>query len=96
MLKLQKQEHRLYAAIGTSPAVVFGTHELLEGHATSHPSQVRYMDEHYVDQEVVVANRCVTSQGPGTAIQFSLKLVALLCGEHEAFRVAEQLLYPMP
>jgi 4-methyl-5(b-hydroxyethyl)-thiazole monophosphate biosynthesis len=35
----------------------------------------------YVDQRVVVDGRVVTSQGPGTAMEFSLKLVELFSGK---------------
>ena len=40
-------------------------------------------DEHLVqgDERVVCAGTVVTSQGPGTALEFSLALVAQLCGQ---------------
>jgi 4-methyl-5(b-hydroxyethyl)-thiazole monophosphate biosynthesis len=41
---------------------------------------------------VVVHGRCVTSQGPGTAIEFALTLVALLFDEARAAEVAAPML----
>ncbi|TMW56841.1 hypothetical protein Poli38472_006851 [Pythium oligandrum] len=96
MLKLQKQEQRWYAAIDTAPSTVFITHDLLPAHATCHPSKVRFMNEHFINEEVVLMGRCVTSQGPGTAMAFSLKLVEVLCGPEQANKVAQQVLVPFP
>jgi putative intracellular protease/amidase len=42
-----------------------------------------------VDARVVVDGTCVTSRGPGTALEFALKLVELLYGEDKAREVAE-------
>jgi len=36
------------------------------------------------ESRVVVDEKCVTSRGPGTALEFSLKLVELLYGEEKA------------
>jgi putative intracellular protease/amidase len=42
-----------------------------------------------VEGRVVVDGTCVTSRGPGTALEFALKLVELLYGEDKAREVAE-------
>ena len=44
------------------------------------------------DEPVVVDGHCVTSQGPGTAIAFALKLVELLFGAAKARDVADAML----
>lgn len=67
MLRRQKQEERLYAAIVASPAVVFRHHGLL-GHrrATCHPSFVHQLENaDAIESRVVVDGTCITSRGPG-------------------------------
>lgn len=90
ILKLQKKEGRLYGAICASPSVVFQHHGLLEGRkATSHPNFSDSLNRREaVDMRVVVDGNCVTSRGPGTAIEFALTLVELLFGKEKASEVA--------
>jgi len=93
-LKQQKQAGRLYGAICASPAVVLQAHGLLaKVKATCFPSMRGKLDPAYVsDAPVVVDGQCVTSQGPGTAIAFALKLVQLLFGAGKAREVADAML----
>jgi len=49
----------------------------------------RMRDE--IKNRVVFCNNCVTSQGPGTAIEFAITLVNLLCGADTASKVAAPL-----
>jgi 4-methyl-5(b-hydroxyethyl)-thiazole monophosphate biosynthesis len=44
------------------------------------------------DERVVVDGNCVTSQGPGTAIEYALKLVELLFGPAKAKEVGTPML----
>eukprot|EP00039_Didymoeca_costata_P031142 m.33390 g.33390 ORF g.33390 m.33390 type:complete len:60 (+) comp8528_c0_seq3:452-631(+) len=37
----------------------------------------------YKEERVVVDGNIVTSRGPGTAIEFALQLVKILCGDKE-------------
>ena len=90
MLQRQKQEGRLYAAICASPAVVFQHHGLLSTHhATCHPAFADQLgskaSSHF---RVVVDDNCITSQGPGTALEFALKLVEMLYGKARGDEVA--------
>lgn len=83
MLKAQRDAGRLYAAICASPVVALLPHGLLQGRrATSFPSyheQLRETEDVEASTDrVVVDGNLVTSQGPGTAIAFALKLVELL------------------
>ena len=96
MLKRQKQAGRLYAALCASPAVVLQTHGLLDGvRATCFPAFRSKLDPAYAsDKRVVVDGTCVTSQGPGTAIEFALKLVELLCSPAKAAEVGSAMLAP--
>ncbi len=77
----QRDEGALFAAICASPAVALSPHGLLEGYrATCYPSMSDALGAAYIDQPVVTDRNCVTSQGPGTAIDFALELVTLLRG----------------
>jgi 4-methyl-5(b-hydroxyethyl)-thiazole monophosphate biosynthesis len=92
MLKEQRQAGRFYAAICASPAVVLQHHGLLEGRAaTGYPSpDLDFPGKK--DVKVVVDGNCVTSQGPGTALEFALKLVELLFGKQKSQQVAKAML----
>jgi len=92
MLKQQKNSPRLYAAICASPAVALQPHGLLEGKkATCYPAPNLDLPAR-CDQKVVVDGNCITSQGPGTALDFSLKLVELLFGPATRDEVAKAML----
>ena len=90
ILTQQKDQGRLYGAICAAPAVVFQHHGLLDQRqATCHPNFVKYLEKmDSVESRVVVDGNCVTSRGPGTALEFALKLVELLYGEDKAREVA--------
>ena len=92
MLKSQVSAGKLYAAICASPAVVFQTHGLLNNKtATCYPAMRSFLDNPS-DEKVVVDGNCVTSQGPGTAIEFALKLVEILCDVSTSQKVASGML----
>ena len=83
LLRRQAAENRLYGAICSAPQLVLASKGLLdEKMATGHPMFQSLPKAQDVDSEsrVVVDGNCVTSQGPGTAIDFSLALVEQLCG----------------
>lgn len=96
MLKKQREAGRLYAAICASPAVVFQPHGLLTGKkATCHPGRKDTLrNKEAVDSRVVVDGNCITSQGPGTAMEFALKLVELLLGREKMKEVEGPLVMP--
>jgi 4-methyl-5(b-hydroxyethyl)-thiazole monophosphate biosynthesis len=87
---------RLYAAICAAPAVVLHAHGLLTGRrATCHPSFMDRMPEAVTAADpVVVDGHCITSQGPGTAAAFALKLVELLFGAEKRSSVATAMVCP--
>ena len=91
LLKAQKASGKLFAAICASPVVVFQTHGLLEGlNATCHPALVdQLLIRDNADDRVVVDKNCVTSQGPGTALEFGIKLVELLFNREKAETIAK-------
>jgi 4-methyl-5(b-hydroxyethyl)-thiazole monophosphate biosynthesis len=92
MLKKQKAAGKWYAAICASPALVLQTHGLLEGlKATCYPSMLGNLSDG-VEERVVVDGKCVTSQGPGTAMEFALMLVEVLYGVAQRNEVARAML----
>lgn len=94
LLRGQVQSGRLYGAICASPAVVLEHHGLLAGkRATCYPAMLeRLSNAAGIDERVVVDGNCVTSQGPGSAIEFSLKLVELLVDGETAGKVGSDML----
>ena len=94
ILERQRREGRLYAAICAAPVLVLQHHGLLDGRrATCHPDFASQLhDAAKVENRVVVDGPCVTSRGPGTALEFALKLVELLYDEQKAQAVAERML----
>jgi len=94
LLKRQQQKGLLYAAICASPAVVFQHHGLLDQRqATCHPDFVQLLkDTSAVESRVVVDWNCITSRGPGTALEFALKLVELLFSEQKAREISQAML----
>ena len=94
LLKNQQKAGRFYAAICASPAVVLHHHGLLTGlRATCHPAFMDRLDqEKALEDRVVVDGKCVTSRGPGTALEFALKLIELLFDAEKAQKVAQPML----
>jgi 4-methyl-5(b-hydroxyethyl)-thiazole monophosphate biosynthesis len=94
MLRKQKSSGRFYAAICASPAIVFEYHGLLaDKKATCHPSLAdKLKNKQALSQQVVVDGNCITSQGPGTALEFSFKLVEVLFGSQKSEELAKAML----
>ncbi len=92
MLKAQAASGRLYAAICASPAVALKPHGLLKDKkATCYPSLLAELDN-AEQAKVVIDGNCITSQGPATALEFSLKLVELLFDKQKSQEVANAML----
>ncbi|WP_145513590.1 protein deglycase YajL [Yersinia massiliensis] len=91
-------EGRLVAAICAAPALVLEHHNLFPvGNMTGYPALKDKIDAtKWMDQRVVYDRRVnlVTSQGPGTSIDFALKIVFLLLGREKAEEIAWQLVLP--
>jgi protein deglycase len=94
LLKRQQAEERLLGAICASPMVVLQHHGLIGGRrATCHPDFASQLEnKEALESRVVVDGNLVTSRGPGTAVEFGLRLVALLYGEDRASEVGERML----
>jgi protein deglycase len=94
LLKKQERTGKWFAAICASPAIVLQTHGLLNGRkATCFPSFAKSLsDGSSTGENVVVDKKCITSRGPGTALEFSLKLVELLFGIEKTKETAKAMI----
>jgi len=94
LLKAQRDAGRLYAAICAAPVVVLQHHGLLAGRAaTCHPGFVSKLENPAkVDDRVVVDANCVTSRGPGTAVEFALTLIEMLYNAEKAREIGTHML----
>lgn len=92
LVNQQKAAGRVVAAICAAPAVVLGRNGLLDGKtATCHPSFQSELAHHTTLSTglVVEDDWLMTSQGPGTAIDFALAIVSRLYSPIEASALAE-------
>ncbi len=83
ILRKQAADGKLYGAICAAPQLVLASKGLLDNKmATGHPMFQLLPEAREVDgkSRVVVDGNCITSQGPGTAMDFALELVEQLCG----------------
>lgn len=97
MLKEQKAAGRWYAAICASPAVVFKSKLI-----ATDETMVCYDYKDFVDvvskngkmpsDRVVVSGKCITSVGPGSAIDFGLAIVECVVGKGKADHVAKDMM----
>ncbi len=88
MLRKQRDEGRWFTAICASPAVVLASHKLeTDFTTTAHPGFTEHL-HHFRNERVVVDRHCITSQGPGTALEFALTLVEALLGSEIRTRVS--------
>lgn len=93
---LLKEHHaagKTTAAMCAAPAVVLAAHGLLpDGCNTCYPAPAfKEKLPGWVDSSAVVNGHVITSQGPGTALQFALQLVEVLVGKEKADELAGQM-----
>ncbi len=48
--------------------------------------------DHLIPGRVVVSNKCITSVGPGSSVEFALVLVKLLVGREKAVETASEMM----
>ena len=93
ILNKHKDQDRYIGAICASPALVLQSHGLLEGRSsTCYPSFMDLLSQPDKTSKVVVDGKFVTSQGPGTALEFSIKLVEILVGYEKAEELSKGML----
>ncbi len=92
ILRNMAQRQKWVTAICAAPTLL-AAYGLLEGRkATSHPSrrnQTALGKALYQEQRVVQDGHIITSRGPGTAMEFALKLVEVLCGREKVGELKE-------
>lgn len=86
---------RIVATICAAAGTVLVPHDIFPmGNMTGYPAlKDSIPEEQWVDKRVVWDPRVnlLTSQGPGTSIDFALKLIDLLVGREKAYEVASSL-----
>lgn len=81
---------KIVAAICAAPLVLSKAEIIRDRVVTSFPSVRDQVDSaRYSTDRVVVDGPILTSRGAGTAVEFALQLVAVLCGEAKAKAVGE-------
>jgi 4-methyl-5(b-hydroxyethyl)-thiazole monophosphate biosynthesis len=100
ILHQMKTQGKWIAAICAAPVVVLGSLGVLNGvpRATCFPALRDRLPvgTQWQPERVVVCGRVITSQGPGTSIDFALTVVAVLCGLEKASEIAKGLLVEVP
>lgn len=88
---------KLIGAICAAPIVLAAAGLLRNRNVTCYPSyRDRLQGGMYLDSPVVCDGTIITSQGPGTALRFSLALVSLLAGSDTAERISKAMLVADP
>jgi 4-methyl-5(b-hydroxyethyl)-thiazole monophosphate biosynthesis len=94
LVKKMNAEGKIIAAICAAPAVVLAPLGILNGKkATCYPgceSDLKGKATHSKDR-VVVDGNIITSQGPGTALEFSLEIVKKLIGKETANELCDKM-----
>ena len=79
---------RLITAICAAPTVLSAIGITAGKTVTSHPTvRTKLQREKLSEERVVVDGNIITSQGPGTAIEFAFKLVEILFGKEKVLEV---------
>lgn len=93
IVRQQMYEGKLVAAICAAPALVLAHHGLYhEALMTCHPSFESHIEKKNWRVKRVtydVNHNLLTSQGPGTALEFSMEIIINLSGKAHAWTVAE-------
>jgi 4-methyl-5(b-hydroxyethyl)-thiazole monophosphate biosynthesis len=93
LLRALQDNDRYIAAICAAPTVL-AAHGMIAGRKlTSHPSVREQLSGAIYDEgRVVIDGRLVTSQGPGTAMEFAMALVEVLMGRQKVEEVNQVVL----
>ena len=98
LLVEQEVKGRLIAAVCAAPSAL-AAHGIARGRTvTSHPAVRDALEADpaysYSEARVCRDGTTITSRGPGTCFEFSLAIVAALCGDDKARDVAKPLMLP--
>jgi 4-methyl-5(b-hydroxyethyl)-thiazole monophosphate biosynthesis len=97
LIRAARTADLVVAAICAAPIALAAAGVIGDAAFTSHPGVTAELPAaNYREDRVVRDGKLVTSRGPGTAIEFALALVALLCGDEVAARLAAPMLVATP
>jgi putative intracellular protease/amidase len=98
LVRSQHEQGRTVAAVCAAPMVLAAAGIVSGVKVTSHPSVRGKLGsaEVLAAPRVVRSGRVITSQGPGTAIEFALALVVELVGQKTADDLARAMLVHAP
>lgn len=97
-IKKMNEAKKIIAAICASPAAVLAEAGILDGKkATCYPGCETNFSKStlYVKKRVVADGNIITSQGPGSALEFSLEILKQLAGKEMAETVSGKMLIKM-
>ena len=97
LLKKMSSEEKYTCAICAAPKVLAQAGLLNNRNATAFPGTLEKLNLPATvikSDPVVVDGKIVTSRGPGTAMDFALKLISILCGEEKRQSVESALQRP--
>ncbi|PWI35200.1 DJ-1 family protein [Vibrio albus] len=96
MVKQQKYDGRWMAAICAAPALVLQTHDIYpDAIMTCYPSfQSHIPEDKWRVKRVTtdINHKLITSQGPGSALEFAMEIITRLSGKKHAWSVAEPMI----
>lgn len=93
LLKEMNQKKKLIGAICAAPLVLEANGLLEKVKRTSHPSVKKYLSgELYLEKRVVVDKNIITSRAPGTALEFSLRLIEILFNKSRVLQISKVIL----
>jgi 4-methyl-5(b-hydroxyethyl)-thiazole monophosphate biosynthesis len=92
MIRQMNKDGKYIAAICAAPSVLIKAGIMAGRKATVSPSGKAQMQAcaRYSEERVVVDGNLITSQSPGTAMEFALKLVEVLAGEEKMLQIKAQ------
>lgn len=90
IIKNFEDKGKLIAAICASPSILAKAGVLDDKVATIYPGMEKELP-HPREGKVVVDKNVITSQGPGTAIEFALKIVEKVLGKEKALQLRRDL-----
>ncbi|MCO5601690.1 hypothetical protein L7F22_055813 [Adiantum nelumboides] len=98
VLRRHVKEQRPLGAICAAPAVILEASGWLKGKkATCHPTFADTLPKkRFVNSRVVLDGYIITSQGPGTAMEFALCIVEKFFGKQRAANIANGLVFEYP
>lgn len=88
-LKKQNTAKKFIAAICAAPTVLLDAGVLKNKAYTAHYSVKKELPNILEDQKVVIDGNIITSQGPGTSIQFALAIVSTLLSESKSKEICK-------